>query len=178
MLNTVTIIWSLVSWTMKMAGVKLCTVEIEPGTIMWFWVPSETTSKHKPEAISKLVKPVVVLLHGFCGDGLATWQFQITTLAKNYVVYVPYLIFFGGSTTDKLDRSLAFQVECLVAGLRKLNVEKCVVVGFSYGEMAAFKMAEMYSELVLVVVVTGSVLAMTESMVSSALKDVGFSSCS
>jgi len=65
-----------------------------------------------------------------------------------------------------------------VAGLRKLNVEKCVVVGFSYGEMAAFKMAEMYSELVQVVVVTGSVLAMTESMVSSALKDVGFSSCS
>ncbi|AES94964.1 putative triacylglycerol lipase [Medicago truncatula] len=180
MVNTVNVIWTLVSWVVKMAGLKLHTVEIEPGTVMRFWVPSNTISKSKlkPKPISKPTKPVVVLLHGFCGDGLATWQYQINPLAKKYAVYVPDLIFFGGSTTDKSDRSLAFQAECLAVGLKKLGVEKCVVVGFSYGGMVAFKMAEMYSELVEAVVVSGAVLAVKESMISKAVEDAGFSSCS
>ncbi|CAL5188040.1 unnamed protein product [Lathyrus oleraceus] len=177
MVNTVNVIWSVVSWVVKMAGLMLYTVEIEPGTVMRFWVPSNTISKsYKP--ISKPTKPVVVLLHGFCGDGLATWQFQISPLAKDYAVYVPDLVFFGGSLSDKPDRSLAFQAECVAAGLKKLGVEKCVVVGFSYGGMVAFKMAEMYHELVQAVVVTGSVLAISECMISKAVEDAGFSSCS
>ncbi|CAJ2646405.1 unnamed protein product [Trifolium pratense] len=174
MVNMVTLIWSLGKWTVKMAGVKPYTVEIEPGTVMRFWVPSETISKIKP--ISKPTKPVVVLLHGFCSDGLTTWLSQIIMLAKNYSVYVPDLIFFGGSTTDKSDRSPTFQAECLAAGLKKLGVVKCVVVGFSYGGMVAFKMAELYSELVQAVVVTGSILAIQESMISSsAVENVGSS---
>jgi hypothetical protein len=71
MVNMVTLLLSLGKWTMKMAGLKPYTVEIEPGTVMRFWVPSKTISKTKP--ISKPTKPVVVLLHGFCGDGLSTW---------------------------------------------------------------------------------------------------------
>ncbi|GAU18520.1 hypothetical protein TSUD_233920 [Trifolium subterraneum] len=156
MVNTVTLLCSMGKWTLKMAGVKSYTVEIEPGTVMRFWVPSKTISKTKP--ISKPTKPVVVLLHGFCGDGLATWWSQIMALAKNYAVYVPDLIFFGGSTADKPNRSPTFQAECLVAGLKKLGVEKCIVVGFSYGGMVAFKMAELYSELVQAVFVTSSIL--------------------
>jgi pimeloyl-ACP methyl ester carboxylesterase len=182
MVNTAMVIWTVVSWVVKMAGLKLYTVEIQPGTVMRFWVPSNTISKPKPKPkskpISKPTKPVVVLLHGFCGDGLATWQYQISPLSKNYAVYVPDLIFFGGSTTDKPDRSLAFQAECLAAGLRKLGVEKCVVVGFSYGGMVAFKMAELYHELVQAVVITGAVLAINESLISKAVEDAGFSSCS
>ncbi|AES94970.1 putative 2-succinyl-5-enolpyruvyl-6-hydroxy-3-cyclohexene-1-carboxylic-acid synthase [Medicago truncatula] len=174
MVNMVNVIWSFGSWTMKNVGVKLYTVEIEQGTRMRFWVPSETISKPK----SKSIKPVVVLLHGFCGDGLATWALQIMTLVKNYAVYVPDLIFFGGSTTDKPDRSPTFQAECLAKGLKKLGVEKCVLVGFSYGGMVAFKMAELYSDLVQGVVVTGSVLAIQESLISRALEDTGFSSYS
>jgi pimeloyl-ACP methyl ester carboxylesterase len=176
MVNMVTLLLSLGKWTMKMAGLKPYTVEIEPGTVMRFWVPSKTISKTKP--ISKPTKPVVVLLHGFCGDGLSTWWPQIIMLAKNYAVYVPDFIFFGGSTTDKPNRSPTFQAECLAAGLKKLGVEKCAVVGFSYGGMVAFKMAELYSELVQAVVVTGAILAIQESMISSAVENIGFSSCS
>ncbi|XP_012574491.1 uncharacterized protein [Cicer arietinum] len=177
MVNIMTVLWSLASWAVKMAGLKLYTVEIEPGTLMRFWVPSETISKPKPKPISKPTKRVVVLIHGFCGDGLFTWQFQISALVKNYSVYVPDLIFFGGSTTDKPDRSPAFQAECLAAGLRKLGVEKCVLVGFSYGGMVAFKMAELYSELVEAVVVSGSILAIKESMINTAVEEAGFCSC-
>ncbi|XP_058772738.1 uncharacterized protein LOC131646791 [Vicia villosa] len=171
MVNIVTVAWSLISWTMKMAGVvKPCTVEIEAGTVMRFWVPSQT--------IPKPTKPVVVLLHAFCADGLANWMFQINSLSKNYAVYVPDFIFFGGSITDKPDRSLIFQAECLAKGLKKLGVEKCAVVGLSYGGMVAFKMAELYSELVQAVVISSSVLAIQESMVNRAVEDIGFSSCS
>jgi hypothetical protein len=44
--------------------------------------------------------------------------------------------------------------------------------------MVAFKMAELYSELVQAVVVTGAILAIQESMISSAVENIGFSSCS
>ncbi|OIV94796.1 hypothetical protein TanjilG_21993 [Lupinus angustifolius] len=174
MVNIVKSYWSLLHWLMKVVGVTPCTVEIEPGTVMRFWVPSETVSK-KPKVVSK---PVVVLLHGFCGDGIMNWQFQINALTKKYAVYVPDLLFFGGSITDKPDRSPGFQAECLAVGLRKLGVEKCSVVGFSYGGMVAFKMAELYPELVESVAVSGSVVAMMESIIMNIVKGLGFSSCS
>ena len=66
---------------------------------------------------------VVVLVHGFAGEGIVTWQFQVGALTKKYDVYVPDLLFFGGSFSDKPDRSPTFQAECLAAGLKKLGVE-------------------------------------------------------
>ncbi|CAJ2646398.1 unnamed protein product [Trifolium pratense] len=178
MVNTAMIIWTVLTWVAKIAGLKPYTVEIQQGTVMRFWVPSNTISKPKPKPNSKPPKPVVVLLHGFCGDGLTTWHYQINSLAKSYTVYIPDLIFFGGSMTDKPDRSLAFQAECLAVGLRKLGVEKCVVVGFSYGGMVAYKMAELYHELVQAVVITGAVLALDESLINKTLEDIGFPSIS
>ncbi|KAE9606696.1 hypothetical protein Lal_00025841 [Lupinus albus] len=174
MVNVIKSYWSLLHWLMKKVGVTPCTVEIEPGTVMRFWVPSETVSK-KPKVVSK---PVVVLLHGFCGDGIMNWQLQINALTKRYAVYVPDLLFFGGSITDKPDRSPAFQAECLAVGLRKLGVEKCSVVGFSYGGMVGFKMAELYPELVEAVMVSGTVVAMKESIIMNIVKGLGFSSSS
>ncbi|XP_061342305.1 uncharacterized protein LOC133288540 [Gastrolobium bilobum] len=183
MVNLVTAIWSLLRWLMKMSGLRTYEVEIEPGTMMRFWVPSETISKpknsdEKPKLVSKPSKPVVVLVHGFCGDGLANWQFQLGSLTKMYAVYVPDLLFFGGSFTDKPERSPAFQAKYLAAGLRKLGVEKCSVVGFSYGGAVAFKMAELYPELVQAIVISGLVLAMMDSMLLTAMQGVGYSSCS
>lgn len=170
MVNLVTAYCSMLRWgMMKIAGVRPYTVEIEPGTVMRFWVPSETPLKPKP---------VVVLLHGFCGDGIMTWQFQVGALTKNYAVYVPDFLFFGSSGTDRPERSVAFQAECLAAGLRKLGVEKCIVVGFSYGGMVAFNMAEMYPELVQAVVVSGSCVAIMESIITTVVEEAGFSSCS
>uniref|UniRef100_A0A2N9EP37 AB hydrolase-1 domain-containing protein n=1 Tax=Fagus sylvatica TaxID=28930 RepID=A0A2N9EP37_FAGSY len=167
---------------MKMAGVKPYIVEIEPGTVMNFWVPLETLKKPKkgerPEPPAKPNKPVVVLVHGFASEGIVTWQFQIGALTKKYSVYVPDLLFFGDSITDKTDRSPTFQAECLVTGLRKLGVERCIVVGFSYGGMVAFKMAELYPDLVQALVVSGSIIAMTDSLSETTLQGLGFSSSS
>ncbi|KAK7360015.1 hypothetical protein VNO77_01987 [Canavalia gladiata] len=183
MVNLVAAQRPLLNGLMKMAGIRPYTVEIEPGTVMSFWVPSETITKpkkkdEKPRIVSGPSKPTVVLIHGFAGEGIVTWQFQVGALTKKYSVYVPDLLFFGGSVTDKEERSPSFQAECLATALRKLGVEKCIVVGFSYGGMVAFKMAEFYPQLVQAIVISGSILAMTDSISVTSLQQLGFSSSS
>ncbi|KAK6282708.1 hypothetical protein POUND7_016533 [Theobroma cacao] len=162
----------LLHGVLKLAGISPGTIEIEPGTIMNFWVPTETINNTN----TKRKKPAVVFLHGFGFDGILTWQFQALALAKEYSVYVPDFLFFGGSITDKTERSVEFQAECMAKGLRKLGVEKCTLVGFSYGGMVGFKMAEMYPDLVESMVVTCSVMALTESISNAGLERIGFPS--
>ncbi|CAA2963969.1 epoxide hydrolase 4-like [Olea europaea subsp. europaea] len=185
MVNLVAAQKPLLHGFMKMAGIRPHTVEIEPGTVMSIWVPSEviqipkkskTTTEAAGTVTNKPTKPVVVLVHGFAAEGIVTWQFQVGSLTKKYSVYVPDLLFFGGSITDSLDRSPRFQAECLAKGLRKLGIEKCTLVGFSYGGMVAFKMAELYPDLVEALVISGSVLAMTDSISHATLSSLGFSS--
>ncbi|PIN16473.1 putative hydrolase/acyltransferase (alpha/beta hydrolase superfamily) [Handroanthus impetiginosus] len=188
MVNIVAGMMPLLRALMKKAGIEQHTVEIVPGTIVNIWVPSETIKKPNkskktttsaaasPGDIIKPSKPVVVLLHGFVGDGIITWPFQVASLSKKYSVYVPDFLFFGGSTTDSSDRSPTFQAECLVKALRKLGIERCTVVGFSYGGMVAFRMAELYPELVEAVVASGAVPALTESITDDLLNGIGFSS--
>jgi pimeloyl-ACP methyl ester carboxylesterase len=175
MVNVLTMYMSLLRALMKLVGVKPQAVEIEPGTVMRFWVPSDQTTsntKNKPD------KPAVVFVHGFELDGILSWQFQVLALAREYAVYVPDLLFFGESITDKKERKVAFQAECTAKGLRKLGVEKCTLVGMSYGGFVCFKMAEMYPDLVESMVVGCTVMAMTESISRAGLERIGFSSWS
>ena len=103
MVNLVAAQRPLLHGLMKMAGVKPHSVEIMPGTVMSFWVPSETLAKpkpnKKPNPKPKPPRPVVVLVHGFAAEGIVTWQFQVGALTKKYSVYVPDLLFFGASAT-------------------------------------------------------------------------------
>ena len=168
MVNTLSLYRPLLHGLMKVAGMRRRVVEIESGTVINFWVPSdETTAKRKS---------AVVFLHGFGFDGILTWQFQVLALANKYAVYVPDFLFFGDSITDKSDRSPDFQGECMAKGLRKLGVEKCTLVGLSYGGMVGFKMAEMYPNLVDSMVITCSVMALTKSISRAGLQRIGFSS--
>lgn len=165
MVSLLSIYKSFLHGAMKLVGMRTQQVEIQPGTVLNFWLPTETTNN----------KPAVVFLHGFAADGILTWQFQVLALAKTYAVYVPDFLFFGGSFTDQPERTVKFQSECMARGLRQLGVEKCTLVGFSYGGIVAFKMAEMYPDLVESMVVTGSVMALTESVSNAVLQRIGFS---
>ncbi|KAG9449655.1 hypothetical protein H6P81_009620 [Aristolochia fimbriata] len=185
MVNLVAAQKPLLHGLMKMAGLVPHTVEIDEETVMSFWVPRRKEDKiekkknnnnNKDHKTRK--KPAVVLVHGFAAEGIVTWQFQVGSLTSKYDVYVPDLLFFGGSFTSNTDRSPTFQSECLTKALAKLDVERCTVVGFSYGGMVAFKMAEMYPELVTSLVISGSVLAMTDSISGTTLERLGFASSS
>ncbi|XP_042508117.1 monoacylglycerol lipase ABHD6-like [Macadamia integrifolia] len=193
MVNLVAAQKPLLHGMMKLAGLSPKTVEIEPGTTMNFWVPSETIKKAKADPAHTLEeeeekklkkkkankkKPVVVMIHGFAAEGIVTWQFQVGALTKNYAIYIPDLLFFGGSITDETDRSPEFQTECLVKALTKLRVDTCTVVGFSYGGMVAFKMAELHPNFVKSLVVSGTNPALTDSISEETMSRLGFSSSS
>ncbi|KAB5541444.1 hypothetical protein DKX38_014418 [Salix brachista] len=174
MVNVLTMYMPLLRGLLKLVGVRPQAVEIEPGTVLRFWIPSDdqTTSN----ASKKPNKPAVVFVHGFALDGILTWQFQVLALARDYAVYVPDLLFFGESITDRTERKVVFQAECVAKGLKKLGVEKCTLVGMSYGGMVGFKMAEMYPDLVESMVVSCTAMVMTESISRACLKRIGFSS--
>ncbi|CAM8899260.1 unnamed protein product [Rhodiola kirilowii] len=163
MVNIISAYKSLLHRTMRLAKMKSQLVQIEPGTVMNFWGPTDPKSE----------KPSILLLHGFQANAIFTWQFQIISLTSEYNVYAPDFLFFGGSYTDSDERTTDFQAHCVANGLRKLGVEKCVVVGFSYGGMVGFKLAELYPELVESFVVNNSVLRLTESITADCLKRIG-----
>ncbi|KAL3730717.1 hypothetical protein ACJRO7_027706 [Eucalyptus globulus] len=166
MVNTIKLYQSLLRAAMKLAGVRPRKIEIEPGTAMNFWAPTRTPNKNKN---------AVVFLHGFVGDGMITWQFQVLALARKYAVYVPDLLFFGGSATGDSHRTVDFQAECVAKGLAALGLRQCTVVGSSYGGMVGFKLAESLPELVKSVVATCTVLVLTEvPNIFSSLERLGF----
>ncbi|XP_039173687.1 uncharacterized protein LOC120296095 [Eucalyptus grandis] len=165
MVNTIKLYQPLLRATMKLAGVRPQKIEIEPGIIMNFWAPTQSQNNNKN---------AVVFLHGFVGDGMMTWQLQVLALARKYAVYVPDLLFFGSSATSDSRRTVDFQAECVAKGLLALGLQRCTVVGFSYGGMVAFKMAESQPELVESVVATCSIPAMTESISKECLEKLGF----
>lgn len=164
----------MISLQMKFYGMTPQMIEIEPGTIIKMWVPCALT-KNNPKLNNK---PAVMFLQGFATDGIFSWLSQVTAFSGDYSVFVPDLLFFGGSTTDKPDRSLEFQAECLVKALRKFGVEKCSVVGLSYGATVGFKMAKLYPDLIDCVVGSGTVVDLTQSTSQACLKRMGYSTWS
>lgn len=164
MVNVISMYKYVLHGTMRLAGMKPQLVQIEPGTVMNFWGPSD----HKFE------KPSILLLHGFQANAIFSWQFQILSLRSSYNVYAPDLLFFGDSYTERDERTTDFQAHCIADALRKLGVGRCVAVGFSYGGMIGFKLAEMYPELVDSFVANTTVLRLTESVTTDCLKRIGF----
>ncbi|KAJ8767250.1 hypothetical protein K2173_013647 [Erythroxylum novogranatense] len=184
MVNSLVAYTRLLHWLMKLVGMRQEEVHIEPGTVIHFWVPSETTSKtndlHNQPKNKKQnpQKPVVVFLHCFGLSGILTWQFQVLALSRKYLLYVPDFLFFGGSTTRRNDRSPGFQAESMAKALRQLGIHRCTLVGLSYGGMVGFKMAEMFPDLVHSMVICCSVMALTDSISRVSLARLGFSSWS
>ncbi|KAL6846619.1 hypothetical protein ACP4OV_024067 [Aristida adscensionis] len=166
------------------AGLRPHSVDVdEAGTVITIWVPKdklpsagEEGRMKKKEAAKRDDRVSVVLLHGFAGDGILTWVLQVVALAKHFDVYIPDLLFFGGSTSPAADRSPAFQAECVAAALRRLGVERCAAVGFSYGGFVAFRMAAAHPGMVRSVVATGTLVGMTASAGEGILRRVGAAS--
>lgn len=173
MVNLMKVVNPVVGFLLKFYGLSAQTVEIEPGTVIHFWKPARIIKNKKKY---RQTKPALVLLHGFGATGVLTWLFQIAAFSKKYAVFVPDLLFFGGSATDSTDRSPAFQADCLAKALKLLGVESCAVVGCSYGGIVGSKMALLDPKLVKCLVLSNSNLALTESHSEEAFERVGITS--
>lgn len=91
-------------------------------------------------------KPLL-LVHGFGGDGLLGWGSQ-ARLARDRLLIVPDLLWFGDSHAHREDFSPRFQAETLVQLLDHLAIEQADVAGISYGGFVAGELAHGWSERV------------------------------
>ncbi|KAI3708064.1 hypothetical protein L2E82_37095 [Cichorium intybus] len=162
---------------MQLAGLRRQTLEIEPGTLMNIWIPRESiVEADGPPLYIPPKKPAVLLVHCFAMDGIFLWFPQVLALTRTYSVYVPDLLFFGGSTTNRTERSAGFQAEFLARGMKILGVEKVTLVGVSYGGIIGFEMAKLYPILVHSMVVSSTVIELTESVSYESCKRLHVSS--
>lgn len=146
----------------KANGLRSALVELDDGaTVVRCWLPWQQPERGVWSA-GVAHKPALLLLHDFVADGTVNWENQIKALTTDFHVYVPDLVFFGGSHTSKEERTEAFQAECMVKMLHALEVyNEVTVVGAGYGGMVAFWMAHLYPKLVEKVVFVASGMHMT-----------------
>ncbi|KAK6912882.1 Alpha/beta hydrolase fold-1 [Dillenia turbinata] len=141
------------------AGLSARSLEIDQHTTLHFWGPTlPKQHKQAPESSTKSMKkkPALILIHGFGPPPLWQWRPQVQCLSAFFDLYVPELVFFGGSTTSRSERSEVFQAEMVGRLMEKLGVERYSVMGTSYGGFVSYHMARLWPERVEKVVIASS----------------------
>ncbi|BAT81835.1 2-hydroxy-6-oxononadienedioate/2-hydroxy-6-oxononatrienedioate hydrolase-like isoform X1 [Vigna umbellata] len=143
------------------SGLRSTITDLKDGTVMHYWAPKAPTE----------AKPNLLLIHGLGANALWQWGDFVRGLASLFNVYVPDLVFFGGSYTTRPERSERFQAECVMRVMEAQGVRRVSVAGLSYGGFVAYCMAAMERETVVVekVVVCGSGVCMEERDVKEGL---------
>lgn len=129
------------------SGLSSQVVDVDGETTIHFWGPAADKTNQKPS---------LVLIHGFGPMALWQWRKQVQFFSPRFNVYVPDLVFFGGSTTKSSERSETFQAVSIGKLLEKLGVKRFYVAGTSYGGFIAYHMARMWPERVEKVVIASS----------------------
>ncbi|XP_054789198.1 uncharacterized protein LOC129294750 [Prosopis cineraria] len=138
--------------TFGRSGLRSSTTDLKDGTIMHCWVP-----KTRVES-----KPNLLLIHGLGANALWQWGDIIRHLTPFFNVYVPDLLFFGGSYTTRPERSDSFQAQCLMRLMEANSVQRLSLVGLSYGGFVGYSMAVQHKEMVERVVLCCSGVSMEE----------------
>ncbi|KAG4959024.1 hypothetical protein AAZX31_13G073100 [Glycine max] len=143
------------------SGLRSTVTDLKDGTVMHCWEP-----KARAES-----KPSLLLIHGLGANALWQWGDLIRHVAPHYNVYVPDLVFFGGSYTARPERGERFQAECVARVMEAKGVRRVSLVGLSYGGFVGYCMAAMEEGVVMVerVVVCGSGVCMEERDVKEGL---------
>ncbi|KAI3445737.1 hypothetical protein Pfo_002402 [Paulownia fortunei] len=120
------------------SGLRSVKTDLHDGTTMHCWVPRS----HKQS------KPNLLLVHGFGAN--AMWQYGelLRHLMPRFNIYVPDLIFFGESSTQRSERSEAFQAQCVMRLMEAHGVQRMSLVGISYGGFVGYSMAAQFPEAV------------------------------
>jgi pimeloyl-ACP methyl ester carboxylesterase len=97
-----------------------------------------------------------VLLHGYVGDGPATWRDQLDALADTYTVVAWDAPGAGGSDDPPESLGMAGYADCLAGLIAVLGLDRPHVVGLSFGGALAMALAARHSGVVRsLVVVSG-----------------------
>jgi len=141
------------------AGLRSTITDLKDGTIMHCWIPKNRTES----------KPNLLLIHGLGANALWQWGHFIRSLTQLFNVYVPDLVFFGGSYTSRPERTEGFQAECVMKVMEMKCVRSVSVVGLSYGGFVAYSLGVKYKEFVEKVVICGSGVSLEEKDIREGL---------
>lgn len=100
--------------------------------------------------------PPVVLLMGFGAEAPIQWQKQVGPFAARHRLFVPDLLWFGGSTGAPGAVAVEDQVAAVLAGMDALGVGRADVVGISFGGIVAWGLAGAHPERVRRLVIVSS----------------------
>ncbi|XP_059624244.1 uncharacterized protein LOC132267182 [Cornus florida] len=145
------------------AGLKSTTTDLGDGTVIHCWVPKT----HNP------TKPNLLLIHGIGANAMWQWNDFISPLVSQFNVYVPDLVFFGDSYTDRLDRTELFQAQCFMRTMDAHGVRRMSVVGLSYGGFVGYSLAAQFPEAVERVVIGCAGVCMEEKDMEDGMFSVG-----
>ncbi|KAK1308155.1 hypothetical protein QJS10_CPA09g00606 [Acorus calamus] len=126
--------------TFTNAGLRQATTVLHGGstTVQW-WVPRSPDPS----------KQSLLLLHGFGANATWQWSDHLRPLLGRFNVYVPDLLFFGGSSTSSTDRSESFQAECVAASMDRLGISRpASLVAISYGGFVGYRLAAAHPDAI------------------------------
>ncbi|XAR73413.1 Acylglycerol lipase [Bertholletia excelsa] len=134
------------------ANLKSVTTDLGDGIVMHCWIPKT----HNP------CKPSLLLIHGIGANAMWQWNEFVSHLSSNFNVYVPDLVFFGGSYTTRHERTESFQAQCVMRTMEAHRVRRLHVVGLSYGGFVGYSMAAQFPAAVELLVVAAAGVCMEE----------------
>lgn len=91
--------------------------------------------------------PPLVLLHGYVGDGTATWRRQIEGLSDEFTVVAWDAPGAGGSSDPPEAFGIAGYADCLAAFLDALGLARAHVAGLSFGGVLAIEFCRRYAAI-------------------------------
>lgn len=156
-LSVANIVEAILRRRFSSAGLSLQTLSIDSETTIQFWGPPPSSSPENQQ------KPTLLFLHGFGPSAVWQWNHQVKPLSHFFRLYVPDLVFFGGSSSSGENRTEMFQALSMGKLMEKLEVERYSIVGTSYGGFVAYNMAKMFPEKVEKVVLASSAVNLRRS---------------
>ena len=91
--------------------------------------------------------PVLVLLHGYVGDGSTTWRRQLDGLCDEFTVIAWDAPGAGGSSDPPESFGMTGYADCLAGFIDILRIDKPHVVGLSFGGVLALELYRKYSAI-------------------------------
>jgi pimeloyl-ACP methyl ester carboxylesterase len=85
--------------------------------------------------------PPVILLHGYVGDGTATWRRQLDELSDEFTVVAWDAPGAGRSSDPPEDFGMAGYADCLAGFIDALGLRRTNVAGLSFGGALALELA-------------------------------------
>ncbi|CAI5985186.1 unnamed protein product [Closterium sp. NIES-65] len=155
-------------------GLRLDQFHVDNLTLVSCWVPAsrgvEPAASPAVPSAAIPAKPPLLLLHGFGASSLNHWINQLAAFSRHFDLYIPDLLFFRGSYSRDSRRDERFQAEAMIALMDRLGIQRCAVVGVSYGGIVAHKMATLYPTRVSQLVLGGPGLILTQGEVQGVLQ--------